>query len=233
MHEGHRNRMLDRATAGDLQDHELLEILLFNPIPRKNTNEIAHGLLARFGSLKNVLAADEAELMRVEGVGKRTAQYLVSIKELVSRVVVSETRPTALSFGNISSFVRERFVGLGEEVMDIFCLDKTDKIKHTARFETGETLRVSLNMDEVERVLIAHSPYSVVAAHNHPKNTCHPSVQDDLFTAQLQLLCSLNKVKLRDHIIVGADGMFSYFAHGRMEEIENMYSVENIIKHIP
>ena len=135
MHEGHRNRMLDRAKAGDLQDHELLEILLFNPIPRKNTNETAHKLLATFGSLKNVLSAEEAELMRIEGVGKRTAQYLASVAELVSRVAAAPaSSPAAFSFGNFSSYVRERFAGLTEEVMDFFCLDKFDKIKYTARF---------------------------------------------------------------------------------------------------
>ena len=236
MHEGHRNRMLDRANTEDLQDHELLEIILFNPIPRKNTNETAHKLLATFGSLSGVLSADEAELTRVEGVGKRTAQYLASVRELVSRVAAaSASSPAAFSFGNFSSFVGERFAGLTDEVVDFFCLDKSDKINHTARFASGDPRRVTLSIDEVGRVLIAHSPSGIVVAHNHPQDSCRPSVQDDRFTAELQLFCSLNKIKLRDHIIVGTDGMYSYFAHGRLEEMESTYSVENIIgsKSIP
>lgn len=230
MHEGHRNRMLDRANEGDLQDHELLEVILFNPIPRKNTNEIAHKLMATFGSLDRVLSADEEELMRIEGVGKHTAQYLSIVRELVTRVAARHvSAPSAFSFGNFSSFVSERFSGLKEEVVDLFCLDKADKIKHTARFASGDARHVELSMDEVSRVLLSHRPHGVVVAHNHPDAPCSPSPEDDRFTAQLQLLCSLNGIKLRDHIIVGNDGMYSYFTHGRLEAMEKAYSVENII----
>ena len=230
MHEGHRNRMLERAEKGDLQDHELLEVILFNPIPRKNTNEIAHRLLSTFGSLRNVLAADKAELMRVEGVGAHTAQYLASVGELVRRVGAEGAPvPQALSFNNVSALVEERFSGLSVEVVDIFCLDRGDRIKHTARLTSSESSRAEFSVDDVARVFLAHAPQAVVVAHNHPGAVCRPSSQDDRFTAQLQLLCSLNKIKLRDHIIVGKDGMYSYFAHGRLEEMENAYSVENII----
>ena len=66
MHEGHRQRMLQRlGDAKHLQDHELLEILLFNAIPRKNTNPLAHELLSAFGSLEGVLRAVYEELLRV------------------------------------------------------------------------------------------------------------------------------------------------------------------------
>ena len=236
MHEGHRNRILERAEKGELQDHELLEVILFNPIPRKNTNEIAHSLLATFGSLQNVLSADGAELMRVEGVGAHTAQYLACVGELIRRVGVERTpAPEAFNFSNFSAVVRERFGGLKVEVVDIFCLEKNDRIKHTARLTSEEDERAEVSMDEIGRVFLDHAPHAVVVAHNHPNAPCCPSLQDDRFTAQLQLLCSLNKVKLRDHIIVGTDGMYSYFAHGRLEEMEHAYSVENIIgtKNIP
>ena len=230
MHEGHRKRMLEREEEGALQDHELLEIILFNPIPRKNTNEIAHRLLATFGSLDRVLSAGEEELVRIEGVGKHTAQYLASIGELVTRVASQRApTPSAVSFGNFSSYVRERFSGLTEEVVDLFCLDKTDKIKHTARFASGDPRHVEISMDEVGRVLLSHRPFGVVVSHNHPGAPCRPSPEDDRFTAQLQLLCSLNGVKLRDHIIAGDDGLFSYFTSGRLEAMEKAYSVENII----
>ena len=74
MHEGHRKRMLTRLEQGGaLQDHELLEILLFNAVPRKNTNPLAHELLAAFSSLEGVLGAGTEELMSVKGVGPETA----------------------------------------------------------------------------------------------------------------------------------------------------------------
>ena len=72
MHEGHRKRMLERLAQGgeNLQEHELLEILLFNAIPRKNTNEIAHNLLNAFGNIDGVFGAEFSQLSEIEGVGR-------------------------------------------------------------------------------------------------------------------------------------------------------------------
>ena len=70
MHEGHRKRMYEKLKNGDgLYDHEILEILLFNAIPRKNTNPVAHELIKTFGSLSGVFAAEPERLMTVDGVG--------------------------------------------------------------------------------------------------------------------------------------------------------------------
>ena len=71
LHEKHRERMRQKYLAAKetLSDHEILEILLYNVIPRKNTNPIAHRLCRRFGSLRGVLEADHSELLQVEDVG--------------------------------------------------------------------------------------------------------------------------------------------------------------------
>ena len=78
MHEGHRKRMLDKLTeAGDsLNNHELLEILLYNAYPRINTNSIAHELLGTFGTLDAVFSADIPSLMHVKNVGINCASYI-------------------------------------------------------------------------------------------------------------------------------------------------------------
>lgn len=231
MHEGHRKRLLERAMSGEnLQDHEILEIILFNPIPRQNTNETAHALLTAFGSLRNVLAASEEELKSVEGVGVATARYLKCVSALCERVVsAGEPAPLAYNYFGFSAFLGDRYKNLRQEVLDLFCLDARDFVKNSMRFTSHDSGRVTLSLDDVSRAFLAHHPQGIVVAHNHPSAKCEPSPQDDEFTAQLQILCSLNKVKLRDHIIVGEDGMFSYYLHGRLEDMEDAYNVEKII----
>ena len=64
MHEGHRQRLIAKLEEGTLCDHEYLEMLLFNALPRKNTNDIAHRLLAEFGSLNKVFAAKPEQLCK-------------------------------------------------------------------------------------------------------------------------------------------------------------------------
>ena len=87
MHEGHRKRMLERLEHAErsLEEHELLEILLFNAIPRKNTNELAHALLSAFGSLDALFHAGTDELKAVPGVGGSTAAYLRIIGMFLER----------------------------------------------------------------------------------------------------------------------------------------------------
>ena len=86
IHKGHRQRLRDRAQREGLDafdDHQVLELLLFYAIPRQDVSEIAHLLIRQFGSVKNVLSASIDELMRVKGVGRRVAEWLCSVGELV------------------------------------------------------------------------------------------------------------------------------------------------------
>ena len=65
----------------DFEDHMILELLLFEAIPRIDTNPIGHRLLDRFGSLEGVFSASEEELCEVQGIGKASAKFLVNVKE--------------------------------------------------------------------------------------------------------------------------------------------------------
>ena len=75
-HEGHRKRIIQKLESGTLLDHEVLEILLFASLPRRNTNDIAHRLLQKFGSMQEVFSASQEELKKVKGIGDTTATNL-------------------------------------------------------------------------------------------------------------------------------------------------------------
>ena len=93
MHEGHRERLKEKliTSPNSLQPHEVLEILLFYAIPRKNTNEIAHQLLNMFdGSLKKVFSADMEILKSIKGVGENTAHFLKTMSKILDLISVDE-----------------------------------------------------------------------------------------------------------------------------------------------
>ena len=78
MHEGHRQRLSVKIKNSDaLYAHELLEVLLFNACPRRDVNDVAHGLINSFGSITRVLQADISELRKVDGVGESISEYIV------------------------------------------------------------------------------------------------------------------------------------------------------------
>lgn len=231
MHEGHRQRMLARLEKADaLQDHELLEILLFNAVPRKNTNPLAHRLLESFSTLEGVFGAEIDELMSVDGVGRETAAYIRCAGAVFARIRAMKQEPPRLfNVRTFSDFVASRLGGLDREVVELFCIDANEHIRFSKRFVSGDVTRARVEPEELSRFLALHRPAGIVAAHNHPSSSAAPSDTDDRFTAQLQMLCSMNNIRFYDHIIVGQDGTYSYFLVGRMEEIRRNFNVDSLI----
>lgn len=232
MHEGHRQRILERLQADDglLGDHELLEILLFNAIPRKNTNGLAHALLDTFGSLEGVLNADISGLKLVDGIGESTAAYLRVIGLVYGRVKAGKNKqPSLFSASAFGEYLSESYRGLNYEVLDVYCLDSFCRINFFKRFTSGNEGRVSIRPEEMTALISSRHPYGIVLSHNHVVGSFRPSSADDQFTAQVQLLCSINNVKLFDHLVVAEDGYFSYYSSGRMDKIRNQFNVQSLL----
>ncbi len=233
MHEGHRQRMLERLEKGadSLQEHELLEMLLFNAIPRKNTNEIAHELLLSFGSFEGVLRASLTELQTVKGVGAETAAYLKCIGLLNRQTKYSaETFPKGTSLNNIEEFLINRFYAFQTEVLEFFCMDKRNNITHCQRFSDFKETAANADMEKVNKIFAAHHPAAILIAHNHPTATCAPSEQDDKFTMELMLYCNMNNIKLFDHIIIGIDGTYSYYKERRLDEFRKSCDIQKFLE---
>lgn len=232
MHEGHRQRILQRLEGGEetLQDHELMEILLFNAIPRKNTNGIAHALIDTFGSLRGVLQADAQQLRAVSGVGPEVAAYLRCVGLLYARADKENTAYSIkFNLQSFSEYVSKSFRPLRQEVIEIFCLDGSERVKCSKRFTSESASSVQVRAEEFNRYMAAVSPSGIVVAHNHPDGICRPSADDERFTAQLMVMCSMNNVKFYDHLIVGTDGVYSYFRAGKMEDIRRNYNMNKLL----
>lgn len=232
MHEGHRKRIMDRLKSGpdSLQDHEILEILLFNALPRVNTNPIAHDLIKSFGSLSGVFSASVEQLCSVRGIGSSAAEYIRCIGMCFERVrAYTEDLPRYFNVHTYSQYLENNLHDAPYEVLQIFCVDKNGKVFFRKTFGNESERAVVVDPTEISRILVAQAPRAVVVAHNHPHEVCRPSADDDDFTAQVQVLCSANNVKLYDHIIIGSDGAYSYYLAGRMDDIRRRYDVQNII----
>lgn len=234
MHEGHRQRMLERLENAEesLCDHELLEILLFNAIPRKNTNEIAHQLLSSFGSLNGVFRASMSQLCAVEGVGQSTAAYLKCIGSLLKRCDPFDTTEAVSlrSFDQFSKFLTDRFEGLETEIVELYSLDANERVKAIRRYTSKDQDRVQIKAEEIVDFILKEKPNMVLIVHNHVKGDCSPSVADNEFTATVYMICSIYKVKLREHVILSKDGLYSYYLTGNIDRLARQYDMGMLLK---
>ena len=87
---GHRDRLRHRFRVSGpdaLPDYELLELVLFRALPRRDTKPIAKGLIARFGSFPEVINAPEELLTEVDGVGEAVITELKLIRGSALRLM--------------------------------------------------------------------------------------------------------------------------------------------------
>ena len=230
-HSGHRQRIIKKLEQGVLLEHELLEVFLFNAIPRRNTNDIAHNLLSQFKTMRGVFNAKIDELMSVEGVGESVAAYIVCAGKLFEKFYEFDKTVVPVYFDQNSffSFVKSAYAKEEKEVLDFYLFNAEKKIFTRKRFSRSETSKVDIDPTEFTKILVNEGPVGVVAVHNHPHGTCAPSKADDKATMQLLLATSFQNILLCDHFIYGNDGVYSYYLDGKMKEYSEKYSVSALL----
>ena len=232
VHGGHRQRMYEKLKKNACEEHEWLEMLLFGMQPRRNTNEVAHRLILRFGSVEDALAASLEELQTVEGVGIQIAAHLKCIEHFYKHYKkdmsgVFQERYTPQAF---LSFVKTAYEGMPYEVADLYLLDGDGFVLKKQGFTIENISKVLMKPEILSAFCLTEGASGVVMVHNHPVSVALPSEDDDLMTKNMQVLCSMHNLLFCDHIIYARDGIYSYYLSHRLAEISKKYSVQNLIQ---
>lgn len=216
VHEGHRDRVRKQFLdhGGDsLTDIQFLEMLLYYAIPRRDTNVLAHALLDRYGSLKEVLDAEAGDLMKVDGAGESTALLLKTVREALRRYVAEPIRETHYICSH--SDAGDYFVHILRyerlEKVYLMCLNGRGGVVSCSEVASGTLCAVNVNIRAIVDEAIRRRSTSVVLAHNHPDGFALPSAEDRTFTIELKHALDLMDIRLYDHIIV-SDGDYVSFA---------------------
>ena len=231
LHAGHRQRVYEKMQRDALADHEWLEALLYNAVPRRNTNELAHALLKRFGSVQGVLSATMDELQSVDGVGASVASYLHCIGHFYNQYKKNDESwfYDVFSVESFLPFVKKRYSAFPYEVLDIYLLDADGRLLAREGFSVESIRTVQVLPEEITAFLLTKGAHGVVMVHNHPRGGAKPSENDDGVTKNLQMLCSIHNRLLCDHIIYAVDGIYSYYLSGRLQEISEKFSIDRVL----
>lgn len=223
-HNGHRQRMYDRIQkhgSGCLENHELLEMLLFYAIPRVNTNEIAHELLARFGSLEEILRADEDKLRSVSGIGDRTVAFLSLLHETLKRVsATSESKTYRFdSMNKVGEYLTDKFSDLPAETFGALFLDGQMRLLRFLSFSVGSEGRTDIDPKLIVLRAAKDDADCVILAHNHPNGYVAPSENDLKITKQIRDSLSVIGVQLVEHIIVSKNSYIPTMSESPFSEV--------------
>lgn len=222
IHDGHRNRLKKRFLNHGLDsfdDHNLLELLLFYALPRRDTNPIAHLLLNKFGSLSGVFDAPIEELCQVEGIGENSALLIKLIPQMGRRYSMSKS-----SFDNIldtsakaGSYLLPRFYAERDEVVYMICMDAKYKIINTKLMFRGSVNSANISIRKIVENALMNNATRIVLAHNHVSGIAIPSREDIETTKRIKDALRAVDVTLVDHIVVSEDDFVSMADSGLMD----------------
>ena len=216
-HEGHRNRLCERIRTqgiGSLYDHEILEYLLYPFLPRRNTNDIAHNLLAVFGTLAGVLDAQYDALMRVEGVTDRMALFLSNVPAVFAQYNAEKHRRSGMFATPLAAaqYLCSHLGNMPYECFMALCLDAKGNLLQVVQMRSDAANSLQVNMRNLLRELVHSRAVNVVVGHNHPSGDASPSPHDYALLDALRRVLVDVGICLVDCIVVAGDAYTSMVA---------------------
>ncbi|HTJ03428.1 MAG TPA: DNA repair protein RadC [Methylovirgula sp.] len=212
---GHRERLRDRfmtAGADALADYEMLELILFRAIPRRDVKPLAKALLARFGSFAEVVSARPERLKEVDGINEATIVEIKIVQATAQRFAKSamEKRRSLTSFAAVLDYCRTAMAFLEREEFRILFLDKKNALIADEVQSAGTVDHAPVYPREVMRRALELNATAMILVHNHPSGDPSPSGADIQLTQELVALGKSLNVLVHDHLIIGRDGFTSF-----------------------
>jgi DNA repair protein RadC len=209
--EGHRDRLRARFIAGGadpMPDYELLELVLFRAMPRRDVKPIAKRLIAKFGSFAEVMSAPVERLIEVDGVGESTALDLRIIAAAAQRITKGAIvrRPILSSWSTVIDYCRTAMAFAEREEFRILFLDKRNQLIADEVQQRGTVDHTPVYPREIVRRALELSSTAVILVHNHPSGDPSPSQADIRMTQDIVTIAKPLGIAVHDHVIVGRQG---------------------------
>jgi DNA repair protein RadC len=218
-HLGHRARMREKLLGAGpeaLLDHELLEMVLFLALPRRDTKPIARALLARFGSFANAIAAPLQELREIEGLGEAGAAALRTVQAAALRLARAEVmdRPVLNNWDRLLSYLTAALTRERVEQFRILFLDTRNRLIADEAQARGTVNHTPVYPREVVKRALELQATALILVHNHPSGDPTPSRADLEMTQEIKAAATSLGIVLHDHLVVGNGRHLSFRREG-------------------
>ena len=208
---GHRDRLRARFEengAKALADYELLELILFRSIPRRDTKPIAKALLARFGTVAEALSAPIERITEIDGIGRSVALDLKIIQAAGQQLAKDsiKTKTILSSWSELLAYCHTAMAYETKEQFRILFLDKKNQLIADEIQQVGTVDHTPVYPREVVKRALELSATAVILLHNHPSGDPTPSQADILMTQKIIEVAKPLGIAVHDHIIIGKEG---------------------------
>ncbi len=220
-YQGHRDRLRQRFVQGGpeaLPDYELLELILFMAIPRRDVKPIAKDLVARFKTLAGVLNASLEELQTVKGISETTAITLKSIQASAFRMMKQEVmaQPILNSWQRLLDYVAATMAHEKKEHFRILFMNKKNELIADEIQQTGTVDHTPAYPREIIKRALELGATALILVHNHPSGDPKPSEADIDLTYAIKAAAEPFAIVIHDHLVVSKNGTNSFKSMGLM-----------------
>ena len=216
---GHRQRLRDRfmKVGGEaMADYELLELILFQAIPRRDVKPLAKDLMSTFGSFSSVITAPAERLQEFKGLSETAIAGIKMMQEVAVRLSREEImdKPVLSSWQALINYCRTAMAHRKTEQIRILFLDRKNTLIADELQGEGTVDHTPVYPREVvKRALDLHAS-ALILVHNHPSGNTAPSQGDIAMTKEIQEACAKLNITIHDHLIIGKKGHSSFKSLG-------------------
>lgn len=219
LRKGHRKRLRERfmrAGTDGLQDYELLELVLFRAIPRRDVKPIAKRLLLRFGDFNRVISARPSLLAEVDGISDTVIQELKIVEAAAHSLARAKVmhKEVLSSWSALMTYCKTAMAHRETEQFRILFLDRKNVLIADEEQQEGTVDHVPVYPREVARRALELNASAIILVHNHPSGNPQPSQADIDMTQMVEAALTTLGVTLHDHVIIGKEEDASFRALG-------------------
>ena len=217
----HRQRLRSRFVHGGaaaIPDYEMLELVLFRAIPRRDVKPLARELLDRFGDFNRVITAPAARLRDIKGVGEAVIVELKIVEAAAQRLARAKVlqRHIVSSWDALLDYCHTTMAHLEMEQFRVLYLDRKNILIADEEQAKGTVDHVPVYPREVAKRALELNASAIILVHNHPSGDPSPSRSDIDMTRQVAAACDALGLTLHDHLIIGKSRELSFRSEGHL-----------------
>lgn len=213
-HIGHRQRLKQRIinSAEHLADYELLELVLFFAIPRKDVKPLAKELMKKFGDFSSLLNSNKDQLLSVKGTNENLYINFIILRELINRTLKQKiiNQNIISSWTLLIDYLKTAMGGLQLEQFRVLFLNKKNILLADEVLSQGTIDQATIYPREIVKRALFNEASAIILVHNHPSGVSKPSNTDIDLTNRIVATCASMNIVVHDHVIIAGNEYFSF-----------------------
>jgi DNA repair protein RadC len=215
---GHRARIkkdfLQQDDETIYQEVELLEMILFLALPRKDVKPLAKKMLLKYGSVRAVMERSVKQLYEDE----LFSESVVFAIKLMYRFVSYSTKIKFINHNIIENWedlINYLNFTIGSSSVEHFAMISLNNNNVAINYDIltkGTVDKLEVYPREIVSIAIQNNATKIILIHNHPSGNNEPSEEDVDFTRKIMFICESLNIKLYDHIVVTSNNYYSFRA---------------------